>query len=266
MAVSANAHKNIAAIGDFAAGAGRDVYIAVAPTSVWVNADCLPVGMPVLDEAALADELEAALAGSKNAHIIDMYDILSENRSDNIYYRTDHHWTTRGAGYAYTAIAESMGLDRQDIDRYERHEVYDFLGTFYARYKGPFVLADTIEYYDVPVDELELSDRSEHDLVDAAGFGGFDKYGAFMYGNDGKCVVHADKGIGKNLYIFKDSYANCLIPYLVMNYDNITVIDLRYFGGSVPEEIAGDEDADILLVYNMSFINDDNHFYKLVSR
>ena len=87
-----------------------------------------------------------------------------------------------------------------------------------------------------------------------------------MYGNDGKCVVHADKGLGKNLYIFKDSYANCLIPYLVMNYDRITVLDLRYFGGSVTDELKADEGADVLLMYNWTFVNDDNHFYKMVGK
>ena len=76
--------------------------------------------------------------------------------------------------------------------------------------------------------------------------------------------VHADKGTGRRLVILKDSYANCLIPYLVMNYDKITVIDLRYFGGSVSDELASDEQADVLLMYNWTFVNDDNHFYKLV--
>ena len=57
-----------------------------------------------------------------------------------------------------------------------------------------------------------------------------------------------------------------MIPYLVMNYDNITVMDLRYFGGSVSEEIAKDPQADILLMYNWSFVNDDNHFYKLADK
>jgi hypothetical protein len=51
-----------------------------------------------------------------------------------------------------------------------------------------------------------------------------------------------------------------------MNYDNITVMDLRYFGGSVSEEIAKDPQADILLMYNWSFVNDDNHFYKLADK
>ena len=264
--VSPKASKNVAAIRNFVRESDRDVYIAIAPTSVWVNADCLPAGMPVLDEVSLSNELTLALADEKNGHIIYLYDILNKHRDEYIFYRTDHHWTTKGAGYAYEEIADKMGLEWQDISRYDRSEAYDFYGTHYAKYKGPFVLPDTIEYYDVSIDSLEREKDTEYDLIDTDKFEGFDKYGAFMYGNDGKCVVHADKGLGKNLYIFKDSYANCLIPYLVMNYDNITVMDLRYFGGSVQEELARDPQADILLMYNWSFVNDDNHFYKLADK
>ena len=157
-----------------------------------------------------------------------------------------------------------MGLEAQDITRYEKHEADDFRGTHYAKYKGMFVRPDTIEYYDVPIDELVFEDRCEYDLVDKEKLKGFDKYGAFMYGNDGRYEVLADKGAGRDLIVLKDSYANCLIPYLVMNYDKITVIDLRYFGGSVSDELAADPGADVLLMYNWTFINDDNHFYKLV--
>ena len=264
--VSDKLARNIAAIKGFVTSADRDVYIAIAPTSTWINEEKLPSGMPVLDERACADLLKKELEGESKAHIIDLYEPLMQHAGEQLYYRTDHHWTTKGAGYAYRAIAESMGLEAKDISRYERHEAYDFLGTHYAKYKGIFVVPDVIEYYDVPIDALELEDKTVYDLIDADKLSGYDKYGAFMYGNDGRYVVRANKGLGKNLYIFKDSYANCLIPYLVMNYDNITVMDMRYFGGNVSNELSADPDADVLLMYNWTFVNEDNHFYKLVGK
>nr|MCR5672939.1 hypothetical protein [Lachnospiraceae bacterium] len=127
-----------------------------------------------------------------------------------------------------------------------------------------FVRPDTIEYYDVPIDELRLQDKSVSNLMDTDKLKGYDKYAAFMYGNDGRYEVSANKGAGRRLILLKDSYANCLIPYLVMNYDKITVMDLRYFGGSVLDELEEDPGADVLLMYNWTFVNDDNHFYKLV--
>ena len=261
--VSDKMHKNILAIKKFTENAGRDVYVAVAPTSTWINQDKLPKGMPVLDEMSCSNELTQALADVDNAHMIYLYDVLSEHKNEQLYYRTDHHWTTKGAGYAYEEIARQMGLEKMDISQYGKHVADDFLGTHYAKYKGIFVKPDSIEYYDVPIKELELEKKTVDNLIDESKLSGYDKDAAFMYGNDGQYVVRADKGAGRDLIILKDSYANCLIPYLVMNYDTITVMDLRYFGGKVPDVLAEHPDADVLLLYNWTFINDDNHFYKL---
>ena len=263
---SDKAHTNIAAIRNFAKSIERDVYVTVAPTSTWINADRLPNGMPVLDEVSLSNELTQALSPIESAHVVYLYDMLMSHKEEQLYYRTDHHWTTKGAGYAYEQIASDMDLPVHDISEYEKKEASDFYGTHFAKYKGILVPADTIEYYDVPVKGLELQQRTVDNLIDTDKLTGYDKYAAFMYGNDGKEIVRADKGIGRDLIIFKDSYANCLIPYLTMNYDNITVIDLRYFGGKVSDVLAENSDADILMLYNWSFINEDNHFYKLVSK
>nr|MCR5830967.1 hypothetical protein [Lachnospiraceae bacterium] len=261
--VSDKMHKNISAIKTFTKEAGRDVYVAIAPTSIWVNADKLPKGMPVLDEASCSNELTQALKDISNAHMIHLYDALKAHKDEQLFYRTDHHWTTKGAGYAYEEIARNMGLEVMDIGRYEKHEAGDFRGTHYAKYKGAFVTPDSIEYYDVPIDALELEKQTVDSLIDESKLSGYDKYAAFMYGNDGKYTVRAEKGAGRSLVMLKDSYANCLIPYLVMNYDTIKVMDLRYFGGSVKEVLDAEPDADILLLYNWTFMNDDNHFYKL---
>ncbi len=264
LAISDKTGKNIAAIKNFAVSVDRDVYIAIAPTSVWVNANRLPNGMPVLDEMSCSNDLTLALKDVENAHMIYLYDTLEDHGDEQMFYRTDHHWTTAGAGYAYEEIAKSMGFEAQDITRYEKHEVTGFYGTHYAKYKGILIEPDTLVYYDVPIKGLELQDRLVDNLIDEEKFAGYDKYAAFMYGNDGRYVVHANSGKDRDLVILKDSYANCLIPYLAMNFDDITVIDLRYFGGSVNEELKAHPDADILLMYNWSFVNEDNHFYKLV--
>ena len=264
-ATSDKVGKNIAAIKNFATSADRDVYIAIAPTSTWINEDRLPTGMPVLDEKACEERLVSELSGVENAHVINLYDELNSHKDEQLYYRTDHHWTTKGAGYAYEKIAAEMGLKAQDISQYEKHEAGDFRGTHYSKYKGS-VTPDTIEYYDVPIKSLALEGRTVDNLIDTDKLAGYDKYAAFMYGNDGRYVVDTGNDTGRDLIILKDSYANCLIPYLVMNYDNITVMDLRYFGGSVAGELSDNAGADVLLLYNWTFVNDDNHFYKLVDK
>lgn len=280
--------KNISAITNFAKlmnEKGREVYITIAPTAVWINADKLPKGMPVLDEADCSNELSLALNNGNltdKAHMIYLYEDLKARENEQLYYRTDHHWTTLGAGIAYGKIMEEMGLEKKDISAYEKHERSDFLGTSYAKFKGIGVKEDTIEYYDVPIEELRLEKQTVNTLYDLEKLDTYDKYAAFMYGNDGMYEVitqnaaKAEKSEeltkavedtafdGADLIVVKDSYANCLIPYLAMNFNDIIVVDLRYFGGSLQEVMDNNESARILLMYNWSFVNEDNHFYKLV--
>ena len=90
-----------------------------------------------------------------------------------------------------------------------------------------------------------------------------------MHGNEGLSTVESaeDEVEGRKgeLIIFKDSYANCMIPFLTYDYDRITVIDLRYYPDPVKELLKEHEDADILLFYNFMHFNEDNHFYRLTS-
>ena len=265
--------KNVSAISNFAKNMSdrqREVYITIAPTSVWINEDKLPKGMPVLDEAECSNELTLALNDGEiddNVHTVYLYDVLKASEEKQLYYRTDHHWTSDAAYIAYGKIMEEMGLKPQDISSYARLEARDFLGTSYAKFKGFGVEADTIGYYDFPIKELRLEKQTVNNLYDLQKFDTYDKYGAFMYGNDGKYeVVCGDEDVenGADLIIVKDSYANCLIPYLTMNFNDIIVVDLRYYGSSLNELIDENADAKILLLYNWSFVNEDNHFYKLV--
>ena len=339
MQESAQLDKNISAISLFAENMeekGRETYIAIAPTSAYVNFQKLPMGMPVLDENACIERMQQldifctensagneaaaekeitkekeALTGNeavtgkeitiekeiteanealtgyetvagkeipsdkenlddsgyeKKVHFVDLSAVLKEHADEYLYYKTDHHWTSLGAQYAYEEIIGKMGAEAKDITRYEKHERCDFYGTNYAKFKGAGAGPDTITYYDVPIYELRLKNMVVNTLYDVEKLETYDKYAMFMYGNDGKYEVVSDKNhTGEaDLIIVKNSYANCLIPYLTMNFDDIIVVDLRYFGGSVTDIIDENKDAKILLMYDWSFINEDNHFYKLV--
>ena len=117
--------------------------------------------------------------------------------------------------------------------------------------------------------QIETFARSDGDfdtLYDLEKLEIYDKYAMFLRGNDEICEIRANNaGNGRHLVVFKDSYANCLIPFLTYQYDTITIVDLRYYNKSVSELLSGDENAEILLLYNFSFLNEDNHFYRLTS-
>ena len=157
-----------------------------------------------------------------------------------------------------------------NLSTLEKGEKDGFLGTLYAKYKGLFVKPDVITYYDIPIRSFVTVDTLRNSLLDKEKLSVFDKYGMFLYGNFGKSEIVSDESIlseegkGKKLIIFKDSYANCLIPFLTHDYEYITLIDLRYYKDSVKELVENNKDADILFINNFDFLNEDNHFYKLM--
>ena len=87
-----------------------------------------------------------------------------------------------------------------------------------------------------------------------------------MHGNEGISKVSAiddERDRRDELILFKDSYSNCFIPFLTYNYENIIVVDLRYYAEPVSDLLKSHPDADILLMYNFIHFNEDNHFYRL---
>ena len=75
-----------------------------------------------------------------------------------------------------------------------------------------------------------------------------DKYAYFLGGNYGRLKIENCGGKG-HLLIVKDSFANCLIPFLLPHFDTVTVIDPRFFVGSVSEIITEEAVTETLVLY-----------------
>ena len=262
--------KNEAALKVFADGLNRDINVCIVPNSIEINRSLAPFGIRSVNQKKEIDSLYSMLNDAKNVNAIDVYSDLAEHADEYIYYRTDHHWTTLGAYYGYAAIVESMNKKPVEIKALTDNGicVSDFYGTFYSKYKGIGVKPDVMTYYDIPVESYVVGEVKYDNLYDLSKLDAYDKYAMFLYGNEGMSVI---KSAGSNgdakdrLIIFKDSYANCMIPFMTYNYDEIIVVDLRYYGESVSALMNQYEDADVLLMYNFSFFNEDNHIYRLTS-
>lgn len=260
--------KNVAAIRKFVSDSDRPVYIAIAPTATEILKDKVPKGFRTIDQKK---ELEGLKAQLGDANFINLYDTLYEHSGsgEEMYYHTDHHWTSLAAYYAYVEIIKGLNNDELckpiGLDGLTAHEANDFYGTHYAKFKEYNIKPDVLTYYDIPVKSFNRSDGEYDSLYDTEKLKIYDKYAMFMRGNDDIAVVKTGNQASKNLIVFKDSYANCLIPFLTYHYDTITVVDLRYYSDSVAELLKDDESADVLLLYNFDFVNEDNHFYRLTS-
>lgn len=222
---------NTAAVAELAARHPGQVNVMIVPSPANVLSDYLRYDPPQIDENALLDEIFATVSDS-GANVIDVRNSFAENKDNYLYYRTDHHWTTTGGAWlAYQAFCESIGLEATQPSA-PQIELSNFLGTNYAKTKHFSSKADTLTYYDFP-NALTIYQPSadggytptETTIMDSEKFDSFDKYGAFLHGNNGYSVIDGN-GTG-SILVIKDSFGNSFSPYLIENYEKIGIIDLR---------------------------------------
>ena len=245
--------KNIEAIRAFSEAAPCDVALIAVPSASRILSDKTPAGMPAVNESAYMEEVEQAL--SDDVTVIDAADILSLHANEYIYYRTDHHWTSYGAWLAYTEFAESRGFTPLDYDTLDASAVEGFLGTSYSKAKNFNVVEDTIHWFPSLTGTLSRDGETYDTIYNVEQFGARDKYAAFLYGNSAYTEIVTEPGDGKrgSILVIKDSYADCLVPYLTAHYERIVLVDLRYYKAAMSElRDAGFDD--ILFVYGFSSI------------
>lgn len=258
----------------------QPITFSLVPNSYAILEDEVPTGFPGANQQVYTQQIYQTLREADDQlEIVDFSDALSQHKDEYIYYRTDHHWTTLGAYYAYVAYCEQKGLTPVSVEELEENKVEDFYGTFYSKAKRPSQPADTITWYDVDVDEFAFVANLQQDkqlaqlgevvqedglellrvdgMMDRRKFEVRDKYAAFMWGNSGYVKIKSShnlnhqEGKTSRLLLFKDSYANSMIPYLTYNYDEIIVVDLRYMAKST-KELMQEEFDDIFVMYNFS--------------
>ena len=197
---------------------------AVIPNAVTVMTGQLPDFAPASDQPRQLAELSRKLGGITFCDVTK--DMLSKNTED-LFYHTDHHWTSLGAYTAFRSMAPSLAID-PDSAAFDIYTVSDsFQGTLASK-SGSHGYYDTIEIY-VPQGERPLSVRYS-DAEEARGtiyqkefLDGKDKYGAFLDGTHNVQTVFSKSGGRERLLVVKDSFANILVPYLSAHFDLVVV-------------------------------------------
>lgn len=198
--------------------------------------------------------------------LLDTGPILREHQDEYIYYRTDHHWTTLGAYYAYCAWADQTGHSAGQPEDYDRETIFtDFYGTTYnkAHIKVP---RDHVELFhsqketgiQINEDEGEIVSDSFYFPETAAE--GFNRYNVFLSKNTAKIQITTKAKTNRSLLLVKDSFANCFVPFLAGDYDEILMVDCRYGKENVRDLLAEhDEITDVLVMYSTKkFMQDTN--------
>jgi hypothetical protein len=260
--------KNIAAVSALGERYPGKVYLLMAPSASTIYPENVPSSAPLLDENKYFEDVYAQVSAS-GVTPVDVRTALAAHKGEYIYYRTDHHWTTDGAYYAYEALCQTLGLTPFDRSAHSAEQIADFYGTNYSKCRQWNAEPDTISYYDLDseltVYKVTGAASFEPDTVtglyDTEKFSTYDKYAAFLYGNNGYCRL-SGKGEG-SILVVKDSYANCFAPYLTENYANVDVIDLRNYNYGLDGILqANDYDA-VVVLYSFASFKADANLYKV---
>ena len=189
-------------------------------------------------------------------------DVLPEGTDpEAVYYRTDHHWNLEGAYRAYEAACRSNGLPVLSPDDFERSSFTGFYGTTRSRSGLPALRGDTLECADPAgtVTMTVLDDGTVYDhLIFPEQAETYDGYAVYLNGNHGLLEITNPDAPGGTLLVYKDSFANCLLPLLAADYSRIVAVDARYYAGSFSEAAAAAGKVDkVLFVYSPdSLVND----------
>ncbi len=239
------------------------VYSLVAPTSMGIQfPDKLSDYSFSDDQKSSTVKIHSYLDNSVKK--INAFDNLYSHKHEYIYFSTEHHWTALGAYYAYQAFCSEKGIQPISIEEYETDIFDGFYGSFYRSSEQHEALSepDFIKVY-YPITEDIVFKFNEIDgtqyiwklINDVSNYPSSDKFSTFA-GSDHPYSVIKNNQIknGENCVVIKDSYGNPFVPFLTDHYENVHIIDYRYWEGNLIEFSKQNNIDDIIFCNNISML------------
>lgn len=201
---------------------------------------------------------------------VDMKPLLqAEKKKEQVYFRTDHHWTLYGAFLGYRSYYEHMGKAYGEYDDFSPELVRkDFLGTLYSKVlerepkKDSFYLVEELpKSIQVTIDDRETDTIYEMEKLEQK-----DKYGVYFGGNYGYVKIENEEAESEDtLLLIKDSFAHSMTPFLLKDYKTIVLLDLRYYNEPVSELLQQYPKAEVLVLYERSNFAKEENLRKLIT-
>jgi len=235
------------------AAEGISMDTILVPVAAQVLTDKLPAYAPVADYAAILEVLTDA-----GVDTVDVFSALTAHSGEDIYYRTDHHWTSLGAYYAYCAW---RGIEPNADEWTQKILCDNFHGTTWNKVPLPSVPAEEITaWYQHPTRHVSYNNGQyeTESIYERKYLSGSDQYAVFLNSNQAQTVIEGSGKSGKFLLI-KDSYGNAFSQFPVEDYAEVHVLDLRFFKDDVTEYAKENDITDALVLYGVqNFVKDTN--------
>lgn len=256
--------QNIAEFSQRMAASGLAVHTMLVPTAGSVYQDKLPAYAPEIDQDALYGQAAAVIPG-----MVDVREALAEHKDEYLYYRTDHHWTSLGCYYAYRHWREETGEPIRDLSWYQQETLSDqFFGTTYSKASLYTAKPDTITAF-LPGDGSTFTvsynngQTETNTLYERSYLEKKDKYSVFLNGNQPVTKITSQNKNGKKLLLVKDSYANTFAQFAACDFEEVVLVDLRYYKASLDSLVQQEGITDILILYNLQGFSSDTNIFLL---
>ena len=250
------------------------VTLAAAGRSVDALSIYLPGAYPTDSSASLWASFDGLANHAKNVNRVNLLtplkQLIDRKNMGQLYYRTDHHWTTLGAYYAYVEIIKSFkddGFEPLPLSAFEYETASDsFYGTTWSKAGMKWISPDNIYYFRYEGDTeitTKIADTGKilNGFYDRDYLEVKDKYSSFLSGNNARVdIFWAERLNRPKLLLIKDSFAHAVVPFLAYHYD-IVMLDLRYFNTESVVKLVYDEGIDrVLFLHNIHNLSEDDNY------
>lgn len=243
--------RNVGAVNKFADTIGQEVDFMVIPSAGWA------MGLTDYHDDAIINGIIAQ--AEEPVRPVDVTDVFAGR--PELYYDTDHHWTSEGAYEGYKAYMESQGKAYREESTFEKTIFAKFQGSTYSRSALWLTAAEELELWqgsDLLTVTNGESDETHEGVFYWERLEEADKYTVFLDGNHSIVRVRNPEGTGK-LLVIRDSYSNSLGCFLAESYEEVVLIDLRYYRQQVSQLVSEEAFDDILVCYSIgNFLTDTN--------
>lgn len=256
-----NLDKNIGAVADFAKSIDTPTTVMLVPSTGYIVDDVLPTFHDKYNDDEDISKISSTLSKDKIGFVDLRERFKSEYKSGSqLYYKTDHHWTTKGAYTGYQELCKALGITPIDDSTLKKDSYPDFYGTTYSSSGFWLTPPDNIEIWNNP----KNSDRNisvkitEGANIKTSGSMYFtdhlkedDKYPVFIDGNHALTEITNTNAKNGTILLIKDSFSHSLAPFLAENYSKVVLVDLRYYKESVSDLVTTYNPEQVVVLYGI---------------
>lgn len=256
-----NLDKNIGAVADFAKSIDTPTTVMLVPSTGYIVDDVLPTFHDKYNDDEDISKISSTLSKDKIGFVDLRERFKSEYKNGSqLYYKTDHHWTTNGAYTGYQELCKALGITPIDDSTLKKDSYPDFYGTTYSSSGFWLTPPDNIEIWNNP----KNSDRNisvkitEGANIKTSGSMYFtdhlkedDKYPVFIDGNHALTEITNTNAKNGTILLIKDSFSHSLAPFLAENYSKVVLVDLRYYKESVSDLVTTYNPEQVVVLYGI---------------